>query len=280
MPYGKRTQDLLLYAEIDQRLANIDDQTEIIVPVYIFSRHRSETATTPKLLTEANIPYQIVVEPHDYDNYASVYPEENLLRLPLDNQGICYVRNFIVKHAQDLGHVYCWMLDDDITRFEYRQNGKRFKSSPRPLMSITETITMQYPNVAASCISNSGYLFGHDNGPPLVYNSMVYQCQLLRTDTDIWWRDGLPNDPDRSLQLLSAGWVTFVSKRYGQSSPSPMTKPGGLTDTEYANNGRLQRFQRLVEQWPNSYTIGFMKDGTPRLVGRGVYKQFTQLPKK
>jgi len=280
MPTGKRTYDKLLFAEIDERLANIGQQTEVSAPVYIISRHRSESTTTPNLLDGDSIPYKIVVEPHDHADYAKRFPSTNLLVIDQDNQGVSYARNFVIRHAQNEGSLFAWELDDDITSFEYRRDGKRHKTTPRPLMAITESITTRHSNVAVSCISSAGYLFGHDNGPPIVYNSMVYQCQLVRTDTNVWWRDGLPNDPDRSLQLLSQGWVTFVSKRFGQTSPSPMKKPGGLTDTEYADGGRLRRFENLLREWPNSYKIGYMKDGTPRLVGRNVYAPFTQLPRQ
>lgn len=279
MPTGKRTQDLLLYAEVDQRLANIEDQTEVIAPVYIVSRHRSQVATTPKLLTEANIPYRIVVEPHDYDDYAKAYPTENLLQLPLDNQGLAYARNFPIDHARENGWLYCWQFDDDIRSFEYRKNKKRHKTNPRPLMSITEQITFRHSNVGASSISNAGYLFGHDDKPPIVFNSMVYQAQLLRTDTGIRFRHGTQDDADFSLQTMTEGWVTFVSKRYGQTSASTGTIKGGLTETIYQDDGRLKTFQQLLRDWPGSYKIGYRNDGRPHLVGRNYYSRFHQLPR-
>lgn len=279
MPYGKRTHDLLLYAEIDQRLANIEEQTEVAAPVYIVSRHRSTEATTPRLLDEAHIPYQIVVEPHDQPSYANIYPPEKLVTLPLDNQGLAYTRNHVIEHAYINGYLYAWMFDDDLKGFEYRHNGKRYKTGARPLMSITEQITFRHNNVGVSSISNAGYLFGHDGGPPLVYNSMVYQSQLIRTDTGIHFRHGTQDDADFSLQMLHAGWVTLVSKRYGQTSAPTGVLKGGLLDTEYQHDGRTKLFEQLLKDFPGSYKIGYRPDGRPHLRSTGYYRRFTQLPR-
>ena len=275
---GERIIDIALYHRVEKQLRNIEDQTEVRAPIYIPSRHRAGKTKMTQLLDKDSLPYKLVIEPHDYDSYRQHHPADQLLTLPHDNYGLANVRNWILDHAKENGWLYAWETDDDITSFVYRINGQRLHTTPRPLMSIVEQYTFGFDNVAGSCIPSEAYIFGYDDKPPLVYNGMIYQVQLLRTDTGIRWRPNLPDDPDRTLQLLTAGWTTIVPRRFGQSSPSPMSQSGGLTDTGYAKDGRMAEFERLLDAWPGAYDIGYMKDGTPKLKARNPYRKFLTGP--
>lgn len=275
---GKRIQDLALFQRVENQLVNIQEQQTVRAPIYIPTRHRAGKTKTTKLLDNCGLPYQLVIEPHDFDSYQEHHTPEQLLTLPKDNFGLANVRNWILDHAKQGGWLYAWQIDDDITGFVYRLKGQRLHTTPLPLMSIVEEYTFVHDNVAGSCIPNQAYLFGHDNKAPLIYNGMIYQVQLLRTDTGVFWRPGLPNDPDRSLQILTAGWTTIVPRRFGQMSPAPMSQPGGMTTTDYAKDGRIMQFEKLVDTWPDAYAISFMLNGTPKLTARKPFAQFQTLP--
>lgn len=275
---GKRIHDIALNYRVENQLVNIADQTEIRAPIYIPTRHRPGKTKTTKLLDNCGLTYRLVVEPHDYDSYAAHHTEDQLLALPTDNFGLANVRNWILEQARADGWLYAWQLDDDITGFVYRVKGQRLHTTPRPLISIVEQFTFAHDNVGGSSIPNQAFLFGYDNKPPLVYNGMIYQVQLLRTDTDILFRHDLPDDVDRSLQLLTAGWSTIIPRRFGQTSPPPMQHSGGLTTTDYAKDGRMAKFERLIDTWPGAYEIGYMQNGTPKLIARKPFDQFQTLP--
>lgn len=270
--------DLEVYAYVDQALQNISKNNSVNAPIYIPTRHRAGRTTTNKLLDQDNLPYILAVEPHDYKDYAKYHSANNLLKLPTDDIGISDSRNYCVDHAKENGAQYAWQIDDDIRTLTYRVKGERSTTTLKPLLSIVENVTSRFTNVGAASIPSNAFIFSFDAKPPIDYNQMVYGIQLLRTDTGIRWRKGMPNDPDRTLQLLTTGWSTIVARRFGQTSPPPMKQKGGLTDTEYADGGRLQRFERLVRTWPGAYKIGYMKDGTPRLISRNPYGKFTQPP--
>jgi len=279
MPQGHRSVDKLLYASIDLALTNIETQTEVRAPIYILSKNRAETISTHKLLDQDNLPYRIVVEPQDLKAYADRFTPDQLLPLDKNDQGVVYVRNYIKDNAYSMGDLYCWMLDDDMLGYEYRVNGKRHTTTPRPLMSIVEQSCFQFGNIGGANLSSAAYLFGHDGKPPVVYNSQIYGVQLLRTDTTARFRPNVAEDTDYSLQLLHDDWVTLVFKRFGFTTVTSGTNKGGLTDGEYTEDGRLERFRQLQRYWPGAFKIGRLKDGRPHLVGRNYYSRFRQVPR-
>ena len=57
-------------------------------PVYVISKGRSESRQTSKALEKMNIPYNIVIEHQEYDDYAAVIDEEKILVLPFSNLGL------------------------------------------------------------------------------------------------------------------------------------------------------------------------------------------------
>jgi hypothetical protein len=56
-------------------------------PVYIVSKGRADSRLTANAFERYSIPYFIVIEPQDYDAYASVIDEEKILVLPFSNHG-------------------------------------------------------------------------------------------------------------------------------------------------------------------------------------------------
>jgi glycosyltransferase involved in cell wall biosynthesis len=277
MPQSYRIQDVLLHDYVDGLLERIEEQTELTWPIYIPSRHRPEQRITTKQLDNDNIDYKLVVEPHDYKNYAANYPADRLLKLPKDNQGISYSRNYIIDHAKDHGYQYCWQFDDDLTSFDYRIKGKRYKTGPRPLISIIEQVINRYDNIGGANIANAAFNYSQDGKAPVVYNAQIYCAQIFRTDITSRFRPDVAEDTDMSLQILAEGWVTLVFKRFGFFAQTS-GQPGGNTENEYADNGRLLRFQKLLEYWPGSFNIGYHNDGRAHIISRNYYSRFKQRP--
>lgn len=279
MPQSYTIRDIQLHQKVESGITNPDNESIIEYPIYIPSRHRFDKPITTKVFDDDNIPYRILVEPHDYDNYRARYDDDQLIRLPKDNQGIAYVRNYALEHARDTGHDYFWMFDDDIRSFQIRQDGKAIKTNPRPLLKLIENITNDYENIGGSCIAHSAFIFGQDGKAPVVYNSQIYCAELITTQAKARFRKGVADDIDFSMQLLHEGWVTLVYKRIGFTSATSGTISGGLVDSEYKEDGRLALFQQLQAYWPGAFNIGYHKDGRPHVISRNYYRHFTQRPR-
>lgn len=277
-PTSYTVPDLLLHRRIEQMLNNLDDYQPLHYPVYIPSRHRADRPVTTKVFDQYGIDYRVVVEPHDYDSYAATYSTDRIVTLPEDNQGIAYVRNYILEHAKSEGYDYFWMFDDDIRSFQIRRDGKQYNTDPRPLLSILEQINDSYTNIGGSCLAHSAFNFSNDDKAPVVYNAQIYCAELITTKTQSRFRKGVADDIDFSLQILTEGWVTLVYKRFGFTSVVSGTAKGGLADTEYKDDGRLAMFQQLQANWPGAFNIGYHKDGRPHIISRGYYSRFTQRP--
>ena len=56
-------------------------------PVYIISKGRWQRRQTSRTLEFMGVPYYIVVEPQEYDNYASNIDSNKILVLPFSNLG-------------------------------------------------------------------------------------------------------------------------------------------------------------------------------------------------
>lgn len=59
----------------------------------------------------------LFVEPQDYDSYVAAYPTLKIVNIEKDNQGIAYVRNYIINY---MGKQVFIMADDDIVALTKR----------------------------------------------------------------------------------------------------------------------------------------------------------------
>ena len=98
-------------------------------PVYIISKGRWDSRHTSIALEKMNMPYSIVVEEQEYDQYASVINKDKILILPkqyIEDYDSCTTdhgtgsgpaRNFCWEHALENGATSHWLLDDNIKAF-------------------------------------------------------------------------------------------------------------------------------------------------------------------
>ena len=91
-------------------------KTQPRYPVYVPSKGRYEDCLTAKFLIEDAVPFYLVVEPQEYDEYALRYGEEHVLALPFSNLGsVIPARNWIKDHSSEAGYLRHWQLDDNIS---------------------------------------------------------------------------------------------------------------------------------------------------------------------
>jgi hypothetical protein len=57
-------------------------------PIFIVSKGRFKNPITAKHFLKESIPFKIVVEPQEYDQYVKAVGKENVLALPFTNLGL------------------------------------------------------------------------------------------------------------------------------------------------------------------------------------------------
>lgn len=264
-------------AKVETLLELLDQQTVVTHPIYVISRHRSEYELVSRQLYDEGIPHHLVVEPHDYDAYAKRYPKEVLLPTPIDNIGLAGVRNFCIDHSKEAGHAWHWCLDDNILGFDRLVDGKRQRVPARNVLSVIEQTVGWFDNVGAATPCNTMWMFAQAGKPPVSYNRTISCCMLLNNHAEGRFRSGMPVDADKTLQMLQKGWSTIVFTHLGYHKMDTGRMRGGLTETEYQGDGRLERMRMLVDLWPGVYNIRFTADGRPRL-GPANLRRYRQRP--
>lgn len=224
-------------------------------PVYIPSKGRwqPERALTARCLVAADVPFKLVVEPQEADEYAHEHGQDRLLVLPFRDRGLISARNWIKEHATAEGHDRHWQLDDNMRGFYRSYRGKRIRCPAAYALSIVEDFTDRYENVGVSGMTYT--LFGYAHQPPFRVNAHVYSCTLVNNAIPHSWRLLYNDDSDLCLQLLADGWCTLLVNAVQVNKAATMTIRGGNTDDLYGGDGRRRMAEALAEQWPGIATV-------------------------
>lgn len=228
-------------------------------PVYIISKGRWDTRLTSKALERMGVPYHIVIEPQEYDQYAAVIDPQKILILPFSNlgQGSIPARNWVWEHAISTGVKRHWILDDNIKRFSRLHKNTREECLTGATFKAAEDFVERYENVALAGFQYQGFANQRANHSPLILNTRIYSCILIKNDLPYRWRGRYNEDTDLSLRALKDGWCTVLFKAFLADKMQTMKLKGGNTDELYKDNGRLLMAQSLQEQHPDVVKIGW-----------------------
>ncbi len=232
-----------------------------IHPVYVISKGRwKETdAKTARALERINVPFRIVVEPQEVENYAKIIDRDKILVLPFSNlgQGSIPARNWVWDHSVKSGAKAHWILDDNIDRF-YRLNyNVKIPVADGTIFRVAEMFSERYENVGQSGFQYSMFVPRRQKMPPYYLNSRVYSCILNRNDLDTQyrWRGRYNEDTDLSLRILKDGWCTILFNAFLAMKIATMTMKGGNTEELYRQedgfDGRLEMAKSLQKQHPD-----------------------------
>lgn len=247
-------------------------------PIFIPSKGRHDVDLTMKFMDADGVPFRLVVEPQDRDDYARKYGAKRVLVLPENDRGLPYSRNWIKALAADEGHFRHWQIDDNISGIWRWFRGHRLYCSAGVALRASEDFTDRYENVA---ISGLNYvMFAMDATKPFNLNVHVYSCTLVRTDLQNRFR-GPNEDVDMCLQVLADGWCTILFNAFLVQKLGTMIVKGGQTDFEYYGDGRLKMARDLQRRWPGVVTTG-RRWGRPQHVVSNQWRKFDNklVPKK
>lgn len=231
------------------------DHLQIKYPIYIVSKGRFKNPLTAKIFMKEGIPFRVMVEPQEYEDYCRALGAKHILKTSFSNLGLGSfpARNAIWEHSISEGHSKHFIFDDNIRKFDRLNQGKRTACSAREALIALQEFTDRYSNVALSGF-NYRYFVTKDTKSPFTVNCHVYSGMLIRNELNFRWRLKYNEDVDLCLQALSQGFCTILMHAFliDKTSTTVMMK-GGNQDELYKNNDsqkKMLKSRSLQKVWP------------------------------
>lgn len=230
-------------------------------PVYVISKGRADTRLTSRFLEKASVPYRIVIEPQEYDEYAAVIDPAKILVLPFSNlgQGGIPARNWVWEHSVSEGWARHWILDDNISGLSYFNRNQRHYFRTGTGFKIMEDFVDRYKNIALAGPEYDFFMPKREaHRTPVRFNTRIYSFILIDNSLPYRWRGRYNEDTDLSLRALKDGWCTALFLAFLQKKSATMTMKGGNTEALYKldnEDGRLLMARSLQKQHPDVVTI-------------------------
>jgi len=223
-------------------------------PVYIVSKGRWKSRLTSKVLDRMNVPYHIVIEPQEFDNYAEFIHPSKIFVLPFSNlgQGSIPARNWIWEHSISIGAERHWILDDNIEAFNRLNRNMKPIVETGAIFKAAEDFINRYENVAIAGFNYYSFCKTTERVPPYYLNTRIYSCILIKNDLPYRWRGRYNEDTDLSIRALKDGWCTVLFNAFLAGKVTTMRMSGGNTDHVYTDSDdRLKFAQALQELHPD-----------------------------
>lgn len=227
-------------------------------PVYVISKGRADSRLTVRSLDAMGVPYKIVIEPQELEQYARVIPRDKILTLPFSNlgQGSIPARNWVWEHAKATGVRRHWILDDNINGFFRLDANLKTPVLTGATFRAIEDFADRYENVALAGMNY--FMFASRKSAsiqPVTLNTRIYSCILIDNALEERWRGRYNEDTDLSLRVLKRGLCTALFNAFLCGKSPTMVMKGGNTDELYVGDGRLKMAQSLVDQHPDVTTV-------------------------
>lgn len=225
-------------------------------PVYIISKGRGNKCLTARELRAMNVPFYLVIEPQELNEYKHI--TENILILPFSElgQGSTPARNWVWEHSLSEGHKRHWILDDNIEGFHRLNRNVKPKVSSGTIFKCAEDFVDRYTNVAISGFNYYSFCKKTDRLPPFYLNTRIYSCILIDNNIEFRWRGRYNEDTDLSLRVLKAGYCTVLFNAFLAGKVTTMRMSGGNTDNVYTDgDNRLKFAQHLKDLHPDCVDV-------------------------
>jgi hypothetical protein len=227
--------------------------------IYIISKGRYNKPMTVNALVNMGIPFNIVVEPKEYEEYIKVINKEKIIVAPENfserGQGGIPVRNFVLEYSKNKGEKKHWILDDNIGGFGYQKTGRRISTNTNgDFFRECEDFVDRYSNIKMSGIR---YRFHHNYvKSPYYLNTRIYSCILMDNSIKHKWRGKYNEDTDLSLRVLKDGDCTMLFTWCFCNKAGTLSVKGGNTDDLYAKTDNRKEFaESLREQHPEHVKV-------------------------
>lgn len=234
-------------------------------PIYIVSKGRWESRLTSKALERMKVPYFIIVEQSEYEEYSAMIEPTKVLILPqhyLDNYETCddvigkgkgpgAARNYAWEHSISIGAKWHWVMDDNIASFNRLNRNLMVKVETGAIFAASEDFVERYENVGIAGFNYDFFAKAKEKLPPYVLNTRIYSCLLIKNDIPYRWRARYNEDTDLSLRALKDGYCTIQFNAFLQEKATTQTMTGGNTDEFYAVEGTLPKSEMIEKLHPD-----------------------------
>jgi hypothetical protein len=244
-------------------------------PIYIISKGRAESRLTSKTLDELNVPYRIVIEESEYDDYNKGIPDKKILTLPKDFRenplyarpdvggrmgGSIPARNWVFEHSISEGHDRHWIMDDNIRHFYRLNRNRKIKVADGTIIRCCEDFVDRYTNIAMAGMNYDYFCPTTSRKRPYTPNTRIYSCILLDNSIKHRWRGKYNEDTDLSLRILKDGYPTVLFNCFLCGKAGTLSMKGGNTEDVYKHNqqndNRLEFAESLMESHPDVVHVG------------------------
>lgn len=243
-------------------------------PLYIVSKGRHESRFTSKTLETMGVPYFIVIEAQEFEQYAAVIDRKKIIVLDKAYQrdydtfsedpelgggkgtGSGPARNFARDHSLSLGAPWHWVMDDNIKYFFRLNKNLKVPVADGTIFRCMEDFCLRYKNVSMAGPNYFMFASRKSKMPPFVLNTRIYSCNLIRNDVPLRWHGRYNEDTDLSLRMLKAGWCTVLFNAFLQGKVKTLSLKGGNTDTIY-KGGTLAKSKMLAAMHPDVATVAW-----------------------
>lgn len=210
--------------------------------IYIPSRGRAKTLTTPYVLPEALFDKcVVVVRPDEIDEYKDqnieLASQNQFLVLPKGVNGLSATRQWIIEQANERFHA---QLDDDITGFCYKPRSDVYGGVTRMRDGVQAKKVLKAVDVLMRWIREDGlahvgiserFMAARPSEKPYYENNRLGQftmwdLSILRKLGARFDRIKLMQDLDMNLQLLEAGYPSRVLTRISYVAKPEQFKGG------------------------------------------------------
>lgn len=236
--------------------------------VYIVTKGRWDSRMTHKILCKMQVPHLLVVEAQEIDQYAAVIDHTWGTIIELDrayqtdydtcddlgdtkSKGPGPARNFAWDHAISAGARWHWVMDDNIRVFMRLHANRKIHVYDRAIFHAMQDFADRYENVAMAGPNYDEFAKRKQPINPIILNTRIYSCNLIRTDVPFRWRGRYNEDTILSVDMLKAGWCTVQFNAFLQDKGPTQVLPGGNTDAFYRAEGTLPKSRMMVDVHPD-----------------------------
>jgi hypothetical protein len=209
-------------------------------PIFILSYRRPDEQKTHAYLDWIGLPYQVVIEPEDLEDYALYIDRTKLVVMPHSwklkqlakgNGGGIPARNYILQLAREMGAKRHWVLDDNIHNYVRSEGSKRLTMKCNPFRPVEDFVD-RYSNIAVAGHNYKNFCVDTTRVKPIRWNTRIFSSILRLTDDEEW--EGVYNeDLDLSIRYLKKGLVSAEFQTLLADKTTTGRSKGGNTDTIY-----------------------------------------------
>ena len=216
------------------------------------------------------VPYRIVIEEQEYDEYAKVIDPSKILILPVKyleeydtcdefggtkSRGPGAARNFVWDHSTAEGHTRHWVMDDNLDAFHRVNRNIKAEAETGAIFKAAEDFVDRYDNVAIAGFNYYSFVKAVDGVPPFVLNTRIYSCLLIQNDIDYRWRGRYNEDTDLSLRVLKDGWCTVQFNAFLCGKVTTQRMSGGNTKEFYEQEGTKNKSMMIKNLHPDVASV-------------------------